>query len=117
MSATAPDGPAEASVAGYEAILEHAERELELAGAGELDGLLALGAVWDEMTRGLPPHPPAAAADVLERAKLIHERTRVELLRLRELLLNEMAGATRARRAADGYAGQLPRRPRLDRSA
>ncbi len=117
MSATAPEGPAEASVAHYEAILEHAERELELAGQGELEGLLALGAVWDELTRGLPPRPPAAAADVLERAKLIHERTRVELLRLRELLLSEVAGTTRARRAADGYAGQLSRRPRLDRSA
>ncbi len=116
MSATAR-GITEPSLAGYAAILEHAESELELAGRGDLGGLLALSEVWEELTRGLPPRPPAEAAGLLERAMLIHERTRVELLRLRETLLCEVAGATRARRAADGYAGQLPRRPRLDRSA
>jgi len=117
VSSTARSGAAVASLARYEAILVHAEHELELAGRGELDRLLAMGAVWDELTDGLPPRPPATARGLLERATLIHERTRVELLRLRETLLLDVAGATRARRAADGYAGQLPRRPRLDRSA
>ncbi|MGD0455882.1 MAG: hypothetical protein ABSB69_20030, partial [Solirubrobacteraceae bacterium] len=77
----------------------------------------ALGARWDELIAGLPARPPAAAAELLERAGLVHERTRIELIRLREALLQEVSTATRARRASDGYAGQLRRRPRLNRSA
>jgi hypothetical protein len=69
------------------------------------------------LTTGLPERPPPAAAELLQRSRLIHERTRIELIRLREALLAELTGAARARRAADGYAGQLRRRPRLDRSA
>ena len=104
-------------LAPYKAIYEHAEHELELAGRGELAGLEALGARWDELVAGLPARPPAAAGELLEHARLMHERTRIELLRLREGLLSELSGASRARRACDGYAGQLRRRPRLDRSA
>jgi hypothetical protein len=109
-------GP-EALTAPYEAILEHAELELELAGRGEVEPLSALGARWEELTARLPAQPPAVARELLERAQLIHQRTHIELVRLREALLSEVSGARRARRASDGYAGQLPRRPRLDRSA
>jgi hypothetical protein len=101
----------------YQEIYEHAELELELAGRGELDGLTALSARWDELIAGLPAQPPVAAADLLQRARLMHERTQIELARLRDMLLVEMGTAKRARRAADGYAGQLRRRPRLERSA
>ena len=117
MSASAHDAGVESPLSRYRAICEHAELELELAGRGELAPLVALGAHWDELTAGLPERPPAAAAELLERAQLIHERTRIELARLREALLSEVSVATRARRASDGYAGQLRRRPRLDRSA
>jgi hypothetical protein len=109
--------PYQATLAPYQAIYAHAEHELELAGRGELADITALGARWDELIAGLPAQPPRAAAELLEHARLLHERTRVELLRLREALLAELSGATRARRAVDGYAGQLRRRPRLDRSA
>jgi len=108
---------AEAALLPYEAIREHAELELELAGAGELDRLLALRERWDGLIAALPASPPAAAAGLLERASLIHERTHVELIRLRDGLLSDLATTTRAKRTADGYAGQLRRRPRLDRSA
>jgi hypothetical protein len=101
----------------YEAISEHAELELELAGRGELDRLLAAGTHWDELLVGLPAQPPVAAAALLQRARMIHERTRIELLRMRETLLADVANTARGRRAADGYAGQLRRGPRLDRSA
>jgi hypothetical protein len=113
----APDGARESALDPYRAIYEHAELELELAGAGEIERLDELGARWEELIAGLPAQPPAAAAELLGRARLIHERTRIELSRLRETLLGELATTTRARRAADGYAGQLSRRPRLDRSA
>lgn len=117
MSRPLLDGACEASLARYEALHEHAERELELAGSGEIERLAALGARWQELIAGLPARPPAAAAELLQRAQLIHERTRIELVRLRETLLSDLASTTRARRAADGYAGQLRRRPRLDRRA
>jgi hypothetical protein len=117
VSAAPGEAALSSSLAPYEAIAEHAELELELAGRGEIDGLSALGARWDELVAGLPPRPPAAAAPVIERATLIHERTRIELIRLREALLSELATSTRAQRAAEGYAGRLPARPRLDRSA
>lgn len=117
MSATARDGCAAPALGRYEAIHEHAELELELAGRGEIERLAALGARWDELVAGLPAQPPAAAATLLEQARLMHERTHIELIRLREALLSDLSTSTRARRAADGYAGQLRRRPRLDRSA
>jgi hypothetical protein len=101
----------------YEAIHAHAELELELAGSGEIERLAALSDRWEELTENLPAQPPLAAAALLQRARLIHERTRIELERLRGRLLEEMQETKRARRAAGGYAGQLARRPRLDRSA
>ena len=117
MSAAVDGGGREALTAPYEAILEHAELELELAGAGEIEALAALGAHWDELIADLPARPPAAARELLERAQLIHQRTHIELVRLREALLSDVSAVTRARRASDGYAGQLQRRPRLNRSA
>jgi len=110
-------GLADGALAPYEAIVEHAELELELAGAGDLDGLTALAARWEQLESELPTDPPAAAGPLLEQARLVHERARVELLRLEELVLSELDTAARARRTADGYAGQLRRRPRLDASA
>jgi hypothetical protein len=110
-------GLADQALAPYEAIVEHAELELELAGAGDLDGLTALAARWEQLVSELPTDPPAAARPLLEQARLVHERTRVELLRLHEALLADMDTTTRARRTADGYAGQLRRRPRLNRTA
>ncbi len=101
----------------YEEIHEHAELELELAGRGDVELLAALGARWDELVAGLPSQPPPAAAELLHRARLVHERTRIELSRLHEALMSELASSARTRRTADGYAGQLRRRPRLDRSA
>jgi hypothetical protein len=110
-------GEVEHALRPYEAICAYAERELELAGRGELARLTELGVRWEELIAGLPARPPLAAAELLQRAHLIHERTRIELDRLREALLGEIATATRSRRTANAYAGQLRRRPRLDRSA
>ena len=103
----------------YAAILAHAELELELAGRGELTELAGMEGRWEQLVAGLPERPPAAAGPVLARARLIHERTRIELLRLREALLHEVAGTEQARRTAAGYAGAGGRlsEPALDRSA
>jgi len=117
VSPAAPGAAAEQLLAPYEAILAHAELELELAGAGRLDGLSRLTERWASLTENLPDVPPAAARPLLESAQLIHERTRIELMRMRESILADVAATSRGRRAAGGYAGQLARRPRLDRSA
>jgi hypothetical protein len=102
---------------GYREILAHAELELELAGSGDLDALDALGARWEELLSALGEQPPAEAAPILARARLLHERTRIELIRLRERLLGDVATLSRARRTAESYGGQLQGRGRLDRSA
>ncbi len=104
-------------LAPYEAILEHAELELELAGRGEVEALAAVSGRWDELTAGLAGPPPPAAGPLLERAQLISERARIDLIRIRDGLLVEHAGALRARRAAAGYGRELRPRHHLDRSA
>jgi len=101
----------------YEALHEHAERELEAAGDGDIGRLIALRRRWQELVSELPAQPPAAASALLAGAQLVHERTRVELMRLREALMADITTTERARRTAAGYAGQLRRRPRLDRCA
>jgi hypothetical protein len=105
------------TLSGYAALVEHAELELELAGHGQVEDLAVLGARWDELVAALPARPPAQAAQMLERAQLIHERTRVELMRLRDVLLADLSTARRARRTAEGYAGTAPARSQLDRNA
>jgi hypothetical protein len=104
-------------LAPYEAILAHTELELELAGNGDVEGLAELTAGWEQLTAGLPAVAPPGAAPLLERAQLICERARIDLLRLRESLLGEHADARRAGRAAAGYGRELRGRHRLDRSA
>jgi hypothetical protein len=104
-------------LAPYEAILAHAELELELAGRGDVEALAELSAGWDELTTGLLQPAPRAAAPLLERAQLISQRARIDLIRIRDGLLVEHAGALRAKRAATGYGRELRRPPQLDRSA
>jgi hypothetical protein len=117
VSSAASAGTASSPLLRYEALHAHAELELELAGRADLDGLGELRDHWQELSAGLPAVAPPEAAGVLERALLIHERTSIELQRLRDTLLSELQQTTRARRTADGYAGQLRRGPRLDRRA
>jgi hypothetical protein len=117
VSILAGTGEQAAALRPYEELHEHAELELELVGRGETERLAELAERWARLTRDLPARPPADAAPLLRRTRLINERTRVELVRLRESLVAEIGTSARARRAADGYAGQLSRRPRLDRSA
>lgn len=104
-------------LAPYEAIERRAEIELELACRGEVDSLAALAPSWEQLVDGLSERPPPAAAPLLTRARILHERTRAELLSLRERVLGEISCVTVAKRTAEGYGGQIPRRPSLDRSA
>ncbi len=88
----------------YEVLLELIEHELALAGEARYKELLVLGAACAELIASLPPTPPAAARDVLERASLMQQRLTIELLRGREQILLALSGLERARRTAHGYA-------------
>ncbi len=102
----------------YAAILELAERELQLARDGRIEDLRSLASEWDELTADLPAQPPPAARGPLERAAVLHERTSATLQCLREALLCDLRTTARASRAARGYAEQAPRRVhRMNRSA
>ena len=105
------------ALAPYRAILEQVELELEHAGRGEVDELVGIASRWEQLLAALPLKPPEPARALLEQARLMHERTRIELMRLREAVLAEHLTATRAKRAAAGYGGESVRPPRLDRSA
>jgi hypothetical protein len=87
----------------YEALLAHVELELELAGRGDLDGLAALAPRWRELAESVASTPSSAGGETLARARLIHERTHVELLRNREGVLRELADVRRSRSAARAY--------------
>jgi hypothetical protein len=118
IPANAPTAEIDPSLDAYEAILELAERELQLARDGRIEDLRSLAPQWDALTAGLPERPPAYARTPLERAAALHERTSATLQCLREALLCDMRTTARASRAAHGYAGQAPRRiHRLDHSA
>jgi len=102
----------------YAAILELAERELQLARDGRIEDLRSLASAWDELAADLPAQPPPAARGPLERAAVLHERTSATLQCLREALLCDLRTTARASRAARGYAEQAPRRVhRMNRSA
>jgi hypothetical protein len=102
----------------YAAILELAERELQLARDGRIEDLRSLGPRWDELTANLPEPPPPYARGALERAAALHERTSATLMCLREALLCDVRTAARASRTAHGYARQGARRVhRIDHSA
>ncbi len=120
-AAPAPTTPAteiNSSLDPYEAILELAERELQLARDGRIEDLRSLAPQWDALTAGLPEQPPSSARTPLERAAALHERTSATLRCMREALLCDLRTTARASRAAHGYAGQAPRRVhRVDHSA
>ncbi len=102
----------------YQALLDLAERELELARDGRIEDLRALAPQWDAIAAQLPTHPPPAARGPLQRAAALHARTDATLRCLREAMLCDMNATARASRAAHGYARGTGRRiRRVDQSA
>lgn len=88
----------------YERLAELIECELALVGERRFDELQEVTRLRLELQEALPDAPPAQARDALERCVLLHKRVEIELLRVRETLLLELAHVGRAQRAAAGYA-------------
>jgi hypothetical protein len=80
------------------------ERELQLVAERRFDELPALTQARADLQASLPATPPMTAGRELERCALLHRRVEIELRRVREAILRELAGVRQAQRAADGYA-------------
>ncbi len=94
------DGPGDP----YQQLAALIELELQLVAERRFDELLALKRRRAELQDSLPTTPPPAAGPELERCALLHRRVEIELLRVREAVLEELAGVRHAQRAAHGYA-------------
>lgn len=100
----------------YEALASLIERELELVGQRRLDELDPLRQTRAALERALPAVPPAQAGPALERCRILHKRVEIELLRVSDVLLLELAQVRRAQRAAKGYAPAARRPSAVDTS-
>lgn len=99
-AAKSTDGPA----APYERLAALIEAELQLVGERRFDELQEVTRLRLELQGTLADAPPPQAREALERCALLHRRVEIELLRVRETLLLELAQVGRAQRAAAGYA-------------
>jgi hypothetical protein len=101
----------------YERLAALIERELELVARRSFDELASVRSERAELIRALPAQPPAEAGAALERCRQLQKRVEVELLRVREALLVELAQVRQAQRAANGYASPRMHAPRFRLSA
>jgi len=92
----------------YEALAELADRELELAGLGRYDAVLALARERDAIIARLPASPPPHARATLERAALTQERVSIELMRGQAQILFGLRRIEHVRRVARGYRRSVP---------
>jgi hypothetical protein len=88
----------------YQRLASLIEHELQLVAERRFDELLALKEARTELQASLPATPPVTARPELERCALLHKRVEIELLRVREAILQELTVVRQAQRAADGYA-------------
>lgn len=101
---SADAGRRQQQAAPYEALARMIERELELLGNRDYDGLETLKSERDALIATLPQHPPAAARPALQRAALMNKRLEIEILRIREALVLEAVNVERVGRTARGYS-------------
>lgn len=104
-------------LAPYRELARLAERELELARAGELELLMGLAEHRRRLRTQIDQPHPAGGAGLLALAAGYTEEAGVELERHRALLVREMSVSANASRAARGYGAQGHRALGLDRRA
>ncbi len=94
----------------FELLAKMIERELELAGRGQVEELHQAVDVRERYMRTLPVPAPPAAQPAVARATALHNRLIIETERVRESLAHSLAAARCARRVASTYApATLPR--------
>jgi hypothetical protein len=91
-------------IAPYEALAQIIERELAIVPERDFAALAQLTRERAALVRSLPATPPAAARAPLSRCWLLQERVRIEMQRVREQILLELAQVSQAQRTARGYA-------------
>lgn len=101
----------------YAQMLRIAEQQAEVADGEDLEALAGLGSRFDDLASNLPANPPAAAAAMLKRAALISQRTQEQLAAMQQALMQDVAVAAKASRAAHSYALQSRRARRIDHCA
>lgn len=101
----------------YNELLSLAERQVELADAGEFAALEESSRRFEELSRELPARPPVAATALLKRAAQLGQRTEARLQAMQRALMQDVAVAAQASRAAHGYALSSSRSRRIDHCA
>jgi hypothetical protein len=101
----------------YDEMLRLAEHQAELIDRGELTALEPVAERWQELEAAMPEQPPAAAAALLQRVAALTKRSETHLLRMQRALMQDVAVAAKASRAAHSYALQRQRVRRIDHCA
>jgi hypothetical protein len=101
----------------YGEMLRLAEQQAELADRGDLEALEPLSGRFEELARTLPARAPAGAAGLLTRAAVLSQRTQTQLAGLQQALMQDVAVAAKASRAAHGYAVSPRSARRIDHCA
>jgi hypothetical protein len=100
----------------YTALVELTERELELARAGDADGLFDLQRLRDQVVAEMPERAPESARGLLELAS----RLQLEVTRALAEKLEGAAGEIRridsGRASIRRYASDMPRTALVDRA-
>lgn len=92
------------SLAPYERLLELAERETTLVGAGALEDLQALAAERSATIAGLPAVAPREAAGLLAQLGAMQALTTAAMVSARAETGRELRSLGRGRGAVQGYA-------------
>lgn len=92
------------TLAPYEALVRFAERELELARAGQLEEVSELQERRAAHVALLPSYPPADARPALERAAALQRETSVVLAMAARSAVDSLRKVDRGRVAARSYA-------------
>jgi hypothetical protein len=103
-------------VTGYDALVDLAERELELVAAGAIDDLPALHAERSALVAALPAVPPPAAQAALERAWELQRLVSAVLEERMREAGGELGRVARGRTAMQGYAGHVEPPKLVDRA-
>ncbi len=99
-----------AEQAPFQTLIKMIERELELAGRGQVQELQAAVQQTGEYMRTLPTPAPDSALALVERAKALRGRVTIEAERLREGIAQSRSSLRRSRQIARRYG-----RPRGNR--